>query len=169
MQFQYQSFQPKGLSTSLSGHHASDRVAPAPSNRRRSWSRVWTRLVPGWIEGVMIGLAALAVLGLLLLRVPGDCRSPRLAFKAGAVQDTTMTVRRGRSCAVAVKINSAQIVALSIETPPRFGALRARGLTGATYRPDATYQGEDSFALALEGPGALGAAAMLVRVKVEVK
>jgi hypothetical protein len=125
--------------------------------------------MPGWIEGVMIGFAALAVLGLLVLRVPNDCRSPRIAFKAGAVQDTTMTVRRGRSCAFAVKISSAQIVALSIDTPPRFGVLRPRGLTGASYRPAAAYQGEDFFAIALEGPGALGAAAMLVRVKVMVK
>jgi hypothetical protein len=165
MQFQYQSFQPKRLPA----HQSPGAAAAAASNRSRIWSRFWVRFMPGWIEGVMIGLAALAVLGLLVLRVPGDCRSPRIAFKAGAVQDATMTVPRGRSCALAVKISSAQIVALSIETPPRFGALQRRGLTGATYRSDAAYRGEDSFAIALEGPGSLGAAAMLVRVKVVVK
>jgi hypothetical protein len=47
--------------------------------------------------------------------------------------------------------------------------VQPRGLTGATYRPDPAYKGEDFFAIALEPPGAAGAAAMLVRVKVAVE
>jgi hypothetical protein len=111
----------------------------------------------------------LTVFGLFAFRAPGDCRAPRIAFRPGAVQDAAMTVPSGRACVLAVKISSAQVVALSVETPPQFGKVQARGLTGATYRPDAAYKGEDFFAIALEPPGVAGAAAMLVRVKVAVE
>jgi hypothetical protein len=121
------------------------------------------------MEGVMIGLAVLTVVGLFMFRFPSDCRAPKIAFRPGAVQDVAMTVPRGRACGLAVKISSAQVVALSSETPPQFGQVQPRGLTGATYRSAAAYQGEDFFAIALEGPGSLGAAAMLVRVKVAVE
>jgi hypothetical protein len=136
---------------------------------RSNAMQLWSRFVSGWIEGAMVGLAALTVLGLFVFRAPGDCRASRVAFRPGVVHDAAMTVPRGRACVLAVKISSAQIVALSVETEPQFGKVQARGLTGATYRPDADFKGEDFFAIALEPPGALGAAAMLVRVKVAVE
>jgi hypothetical protein len=135
---------------------------------RLNTSRPWSRFVSGWVEGVLVGLAALTLLGLLTLRAPGDCRSPQIAFRPGIVQDAAMSVPRGRACVLAVKISSAQVAALSIETPPQFGQVKPRGLTGATYRPDAAYKGEDFFAIALQAPGASDAA-MLVRVKVAVE
>jgi hypothetical protein len=161
MQLQYQSFQSKRLPNP----ETLDEAAPA----RPKMARILSRFVSGWIEGVMVALTVLTAVGLFAIRIPGDCRASQVAFRPGAVQDAAMTVPRGRACALAVKINSAQVVALSIETLPRFGQLQPRGLTGATYRSDAAYKGEDFFAIALEGPGALGSAAMLVRVKVEVK
>lgn len=161
MQLQVQSF------------HSEPLPAPEALNRIKLASskapQIWSRFVSGWVEGVMIGLAALTLLGLFAVRAPGDCRSPQIAFRAGVVQDAAMTVPRGRSCVLAVKVSSAQVAALSIETLPRFGALQPRGLTGATYRPDATYRGEDYFAIALQGPNTPGTAAMVVRVKVAVE
>jgi hypothetical protein len=161
MQLQYQSLHPKRLPNP-------ETLDDAPLVRS-SALRIWSRFASGWIEGTMIGLAVLTVLGLAMFRAPGDCRAPRIAFRPGAVQDAAMTVPSGRACVLAVKISSAQVVALSIETPPQFGKVNPRGLTGATYRPDRAYKGEDFFAIALEAPGALGAAAMLVRVRVAVE
>jgi hypothetical protein len=161
MRLQYQWLHPKRLPSPEPLNHASR----APSNA----ARMWSRFASGWIEGTMIGLAVLTVLGLVAYRSSVDCRSPRIAFRPGAVQDAAMTVPRGRACALAVKLNSAQVVALSIETPPQFGKVQPRGLTGATYRPDTAYKGEDFFAIALEPSGAAGAAAMLVRVRVAVE
>jgi hypothetical protein len=161
MRLQYQAF----YSKRLPNPETLDDFTPA----RSSLADIWSRFTSGWMEGVMIGLAAFTVLGLALFRAPADCRTPPIAFRPGAVQDIAITVPRGRACGVAVKNSSAQVVALSVETRPQFGQVQARGLTGATYRPDATYQGEDFFAIALEAPGALGAAAMLVRVKVAVE
>jgi hypothetical protein len=160
MQLRYQSFQSKRL--------PNPETWDEPAAARSSLERVWSRFASGWVEGVMVGLAALTVLGLFAFRAPGDCRAPPVAFRPGAVQDVAMTVPRGRACGLAVKISAAQVVALSIDTPPQYGELQPRGRTGATYRPDAAFAGEDFFAVALEGPGALGAAAMLVRVKVVV-
>jgi hypothetical protein len=161
MQLQYQSLR----SQRLPNPETLDDVLLERSNV----ARIWSRFTSGWVEGVMVGLAVLTVLGLVVFRAPGDCRAPRIAFRPGAVQDMAMTVPSGRACVLAVKINSAQIAALSIETAPQFGKVQARGLTGATYRPDPAYKGEDFFAIALEAPGAVGAAAMLVRVKVAVE
>jgi hypothetical protein len=160
MQLQYQPFHLK----QLPNRKSADRTAPASSNTPRPWSR----FVSGWIEGVMVALAALTLLGLFALRAPGDCRSPQIAFRPGVVQDAAMSVPRGRSCVLAVKVSSAQVAALSIQTPPQFGQVKPRGLTGATYRPDAAYKGEDFFAVALQAPGT-SQAAMLVRVKVAVE
>ena len=161
MQFHHQAFHSKRLPNP----ETLDDPAPPRSNA----VRIWSGLVSGWMEGVMVGLAVLTVVGLVAFRVPSDCRTPRIAFRPGAVQDVAMTVPRGRACGLAVKTSSAQVVGLSIETPPQFGQVQPRGLTGATYRPDAVHRGEDFFAIALEGPGALGTAAMLVRVKVAVE
>jgi hypothetical protein len=131
-------------------------------------SEIFSRFASGWMEGAMVGLAVLTVFGLFAFRA-GDCRAPRIAFRPGVVQDAAMKVPSGRACVLAVKISSAQVVALSVETQPQFGKVQARGLTGATYRPDTAYKGEDFFAIALEPPGTMGTAAMLVRVKVAVE
>jgi hypothetical protein len=161
MQFQYQTFHSKRLPNP----ETLDDFAPA----RSSLEQIWSRFASGWVEGAMVGLAALTALGLLVFRMPGDCRAPPVAFRPGAVQEVAMSVPRGRACGVAIKTSSAKVIALSIETAPQFGHVQRRGLTGATYRPDAAYKGEDFFAIALEAPGTLGTAAMLVRVKVEVE
>jgi hypothetical protein len=161
MRLQYQSLPSQSLPNP-------ETLEDAPLVRSNA-SQIWSRFVSGWMEGAMVGLSVLTVLGLAMFRAPGDCRAPRIAFRPGAVQEAAMTVPSGRACVLAVKISSTQIVALSVETPPQFGQVQPRGLTGATYRPDPAYKGEDFFAIALEPPGAVGAAAMLVRVKVAVE
>jgi hypothetical protein len=128
------------------------------------------RFVSGWMHGLMAGFVAVALLARLSSgHVWADCRVSPIAFQANSDIEAVMGVGSGRSCAIAARSGTAEVLTLAIDTPPRHGAVTPRGRTGVTYAPAAGFKGEDRFTLALTGRDRFTAGTMVVQVKVTVR
>jgi hypothetical protein len=97
------------------------------------------------------------------------CRIEPFSLVFGADMGVAMTVKAGTSCAVAARAVSAAVSHFEIDAQPSHGQVQRRGRTGAVYRSDPQYRGEDAFGFALSGssPGSSGTA--IIRVKVTVR
>jgi hypothetical protein len=126
-----------------------------------------------------LGYAAVfLVIGVLMLALAtpgtvelasGGCRnSPgRLIF--GETFEVAMSLHHNTACSVRLRPGSAAVDKLEITQPPRHGVLIARGRTGAIYRPDRNFRGEDFFSFAMHGQSSAYKGTSVVRVRVLVR
>jgi hypothetical protein len=144
---------------------SADVASGAPARRPHLLRRVpWWE----WVLLLSFALVWLAVAGPRAIAQTG-CRIEPFPLVFGADMGVAMTVKAGSPCAVAARTASGVISHFEIEARPSHGQVQRRGRTGAVYRSDPQYRGEDSFGFALSGssPGSSGTA--IIRVKVTVR
>ena len=104
----------------------------------------------------MVALGAASVAGMFATNTLAshDCRTRPIALALGRDQDLSITMPARTACTIVLRIGEASIRELSIDTPPRFGAVRARGRTGVIYHPNGKFMGEET--VLILGPRPLG-------------
>jgi hypothetical protein len=118
----------------------------------------------------LLGLLAFGIAARSLdVRPPAECHSVPLRLMLGTETPATMTLDAGAVCAISLTAPDATIAELKIAAAPQHGTVTARGRTGAIYRPDPRYRGEDSFDLALRGRSGGEDGIAVVRVRVTVR
>jgi hypothetical protein len=123
-------------------------------------------------------LGCLALLGALALgiaarsldvRPAAGCRAAPVRLALGGEAAAAMTMGAGAACAISLATPDITVADLKIAAAPRHGTVTPRGRTGATYRPDPRYHGEDGFDLALRGRSGGEDGIAIVRVNVTVR
>jgi hypothetical protein len=124
--------------------------------------------LPGW---VMVALGAASVAGMFATNTLAshDCRTRPIALALGHDQDLSITMPARTACTIVLRIGEASIRELSIDTPPRFGAVRARGRTGVIYHPNGRFMGEDSFSFSVRGRLASEEGISVIRIKATIR
>jgi hypothetical protein len=82
--------------------------------------------------------------------------------------EVAMTVRQGRSCAMRVHADHAEINGLRLVTLPRQGTVTERGKAGVVYHATRNSHGDDAFDLELHGTSDRHAFTSTIRVAVTV-
>jgi hypothetical protein len=98
-----------------------------------------------------------------------SCRIEPFSLVFGADTGVAMTVKAGTACTVAARAASAVVSHFEMEAQPSHGHVQRRGRTGAVYRADPHYRGDDSFGFALSGSSSGSRGTAIVRVKVTVR
>ena len=98
-----------------------------------------------------------------------ECQSAPVRLALGSEATATMTTGAGAACAIVLVAPAINVADLKIVVAPQHGTATPRGRTGAIYRPDAKYRGDDSFEFVLRGRSVAEDGVAVVRVQVTVR
>jgi hypothetical protein len=145
---------------------AAERPRSRPANDQIR--RIDSRIVLSGCAALLSLIGAWSAMKALELQPPA-CRVSPVGLALGAETAATMQTGSGMACTVAVRTGSAVIDDITVTAQPRHGSIAPRGRTGAIYRPEPRYRGEDGFALALRGRSGTHEGVAVVRVRVTVR
>jgi hypothetical protein len=127
-----------------------------------------TRVLPAWC---FVGLSALCVAAMVVVGALSarGCRVAPIPLTLGAGTDLSINVPRDTPCSILVPAASASLDDITIDSPPQHGTLTARGRTGAIYRPNHGFKGEDAFIFSLNARAGAARESATVRVQAIIK